>query len=331
MIQCISRLAQGLSISLLELNTFAHALCALLIYGLWWEKPLDVEEPTFVHDSDEHALWANACFLSRFGAIPADSFYLEALHNSEATRDTLSARDILQSDGGKNTLRRLDKDQQIAGFRAVETYRKEGRKRWWSRYPDDWQYLPCDVRRLVLIDSNGWPSQDFRYYFRDFRHYGYYGFRLLCDRQRNWPSGLDFDDAVLSEDFTTELFAALVAFTLAGFSYGAIHLLAWNAPFTSPMQRQLWQISAISVAASGPALLGFKLWLVGCERLIRYLHMRKREMWLSSPALGYGIAYSLLYLFARTYLVVECFISLAYLPDVVFQQPQWTYYFPHIT
>ena len=35
-------------ISLLELNTFGHALCALLVYALWWEKPFDVESPTII-------------------------------------------------------------------------------------------------------------------------------------------------------------------------------------------------------------------------------------------------------------------------------------------
>ena len=48
-IQCITRLTGSLSISLLELNTFAHALCTLLIYLLWWNKPLDVEEPTTIN------------------------------------------------------------------------------------------------------------------------------------------------------------------------------------------------------------------------------------------------------------------------------------------
>ncbi|MCJ1382958.1 hypothetical protein MMC17_006071 [Xylographa soralifera] len=47
-IQCISRTAQGLPISLLEINTAAHAICTLLIYLLWWSKPLDVEEPTLL-------------------------------------------------------------------------------------------------------------------------------------------------------------------------------------------------------------------------------------------------------------------------------------------
>jgi hypothetical protein len=39
------RMANGLSINLLELNTFAHTFCALATYLLWWDKPLDVEEP----------------------------------------------------------------------------------------------------------------------------------------------------------------------------------------------------------------------------------------------------------------------------------------------
>ncbi|KAK4896025.1 hypothetical protein LTR27_005881 [Elasticomyces elasticus] len=58
-VQCITRLIQGLSISLLELNTFAHALCAFVIYGLWWNKPLDVEEPLLLQaDGFEHVIAA---------------------------------------------------------------------------------------------------------------------------------------------------------------------------------------------------------------------------------------------------------------------------------
>lgn len=34
--QCITRLANGLPISLLELNTLAHAVCVLLTYFFWW-------------------------------------------------------------------------------------------------------------------------------------------------------------------------------------------------------------------------------------------------------------------------------------------------------
>ncbi|KAK4443628.1 hypothetical protein QBC34DRAFT_498867 [Podospora aff. communis PSN243] len=44
-LQCIMRFANRLPVTVLELNTLAHAVCALLIYALWWEKPLDVTEP----------------------------------------------------------------------------------------------------------------------------------------------------------------------------------------------------------------------------------------------------------------------------------------------
>ncbi|KAF2495098.1 hypothetical protein BU16DRAFT_509670, partial [Lophium mytilinum] len=45
---CITRIAEGLPISLLELNVSAHAICTLLIYLLWWDKPLDAQEPTLI-------------------------------------------------------------------------------------------------------------------------------------------------------------------------------------------------------------------------------------------------------------------------------------------
>ena len=47
-VQLVIRFAEDLPISLLELSTFAHTLCAFLIYLFWWEKPLDIEEPLLV-------------------------------------------------------------------------------------------------------------------------------------------------------------------------------------------------------------------------------------------------------------------------------------------
>ena len=55
--------AQRILISLLELNTFGHAICALFIYLLWWEKPFEVDIPTIVRSEvllDLYALaWVN--------------------------------------------------------------------------------------------------------------------------------------------------------------------------------------------------------------------------------------------------------------------------------
>jgi len=65
-VQCISRLAQHLSISFLELNTFAHAICTLLAYSLWWSKPLDIGEPTLIKGSSMHGICALMCMDSKF-------------------------------------------------------------------------------------------------------------------------------------------------------------------------------------------------------------------------------------------------------------------------
>lgn len=65
--QCISRMAVGLTISLLELNTFAHAICALVAYFLWWNKPLDIEEPTLIEGSDMAIVGAGMCMKSSMG------------------------------------------------------------------------------------------------------------------------------------------------------------------------------------------------------------------------------------------------------------------------
>ena len=46
--QVLTRILQQLPVSLLELNTFAHCLCAFLIYCFWWSKPLDITEPATI-------------------------------------------------------------------------------------------------------------------------------------------------------------------------------------------------------------------------------------------------------------------------------------------
>jgi hypothetical protein len=39
----------------------------------------------------------------------------------------------------------------------------------------------------------------------------------------------------------------------------------------------------------------------------------------------------LFYTVARVYLVVECFINVAHLPDGAYQVPRWAQYVPHIS
>ena len=45
LVQCVARWEAHLTMTLLELNTLAHVICALLIDLLWMNKPYDVHEP----------------------------------------------------------------------------------------------------------------------------------------------------------------------------------------------------------------------------------------------------------------------------------------------
>ncbi|KAJ7151317.1 hypothetical protein C8R43DRAFT_886872 [Mycena crocata] len=51
--QCIARVHQRLPVSELEVTTLAFAVVNIFIYGLWWEKPLDVQRPILVGPKQE--------------------------------------------------------------------------------------------------------------------------------------------------------------------------------------------------------------------------------------------------------------------------------------
>ena len=57
-VQCISRLAGHLPLTLLEVNTLGHVLCAFLMYFFWLRKPLDVSEPTTLTGEWTHPMCA---------------------------------------------------------------------------------------------------------------------------------------------------------------------------------------------------------------------------------------------------------------------------------
>jgi hypothetical protein len=126
---------------------------------------------------------------------------------------------------------------------------------------------------------------------------------------------------------------------LAGLFYGGLHLFAWIAPFPNQTQHLLWNISGLAVIVSGPflvTLLSFMDLMISSDtrlenRTLSRLESIVYDLMLVPLLLGLILAIAGVgfYLFARTYLVVECFISFAYLPESAFKQPSWTEYFPH--
>ena len=141
----------------------------------------------------------------------------------------------------------------------------------------------------------------------------------LAKRVGDWPPFCSVDSGGLRLGSKS----VLIGFALAGLVYGAIHLLAWNAPFPTDAERVLWQASGIVLAISG---IIFSLRLVTPE----YNTGHSADDTLAEMLYTFIILMLLCYVAARMYLVVECFLSLTYLPDPVFESPNWSQYFPHI-
>ena len=381
-LQCVDRLVQGYSIGLLELNVFGHALCALLIYSLWWRKPLDVSEPSLLEQSER--AWELCAFLSMVGSsgTTVDFDYIVRFQQPPVSTGTQWAdlrwtlvqclryvihpkslldeyshmRLVLDLKGDPasrhcpgsadtplehfvtvdsnqseqdGSLSRLREGETMFGFRCEI-------QRWpyWSRRPQDNirqdADLCCtldldtsDVRRLALCSK---AIQCYRPTESDFGRRG----DSVSDRMPNWPHLAP--PKALDINTSSSSYPLLYGFTIAGCLYGGLHLLAWDAPFVSRAEKVVWRFSGTFIASSGPALI-----------LGRCLHsfLDRVPSWIASHAsarrIDRNLAYAsntvfiVAYVLARIYLVLECFLQLARLPQSTYQQPSWSQYFPHIT
>ena len=162
------------------------------------------------------------------------------------------------------------------------------------------------------------------------------------------PFGDLYDVRSHSSMKTSDLLTVLIL-VLAGFVYGGLHALAWNAPFRSPAEQALWRLASVAIMAYGPVFL-----LVWCvfnylwtpeDRITSDFH----ETW---RFFGYLISgristntyvmnraivptvllslFNILFLLARCYLVVESFVSLFQAVPGIFRTPEWARYFPHV-
>jgi hypothetical protein len=340
-IQSIVRLRQHLSISLLELNTFAHSLCTLLIYALWWNKPLDVEEPLLIQGEKMRRICAELCSKSQFDGRTDNMWLYLASRDFEAIRILGPRKFKCENYEDKPTQNPRE------AIRFVPN--------------EEFQNVGITVASRPRVFSTSYTDSQFDFYFlNDLRRWNLAGSQvhnhsninakdnILRDRIRNFPT-ITFDfaifvDILFENDLDTSLltkynrdgYIFLFAFTCAGMTYGAMHLVAWSYPFTGNIQEKLWRISGLAIAASGPSLLILALLLRAIWRLEDIVNSsvtfsRGIGIFTSCLSVVAIICFVLFYICARVFLVVECFISFAYLPDDVFQQPSWSYYIPHIS
>lgn len=142
---------------------------------------------------------------------------------------------------------------------------------------------------------------------------------LLTKSSSNWP------EEELPRG-TEDLIMRMVLWC-ASMAYGAVHIAAWNDHFPSSIEKYMWRILAIYIAASGLLWLLINLLAHFSKTIDQYWDkvVALRVHWTSYLVLGflcsvYGVAYAV----ARIFLVVEAFITIRKLPVAAYQTPDWT-------
>lgn len=304
-LQCIVRMAQGLSLSLLELTTFAHCMVALLIGWLWLEKPMDIQQPDPLEMPKEqgppHWLMAMLYSLTGYDGEEADEdryrklspgerkrletteisevhTYLDARINQD--RLTFSELDLNPNGpespsvagartftGGRSrsnttpmtpasAVARMQTFTSVGSSSSVQTLSglvraaadRERRFRIRSQLAQKgWNYY---VLKKKVADDEDAANTAFGEVEMDLDRHVKKRIKqtlgnTLVDRVTNFPRRRH-DHPKGQHTFRTHL-----GITLTGFLYGGLHLLAWDASFTSQGEANMWRFASLSLACSG--------------------------------------------------------------------------------
>ncbi|KAL8805232.1 MAG: hypothetical protein Q9182_002107 [Xanthomendoza sp. 2 TL-2023] len=325
--QCFTRIAQHKPITLLELNTFGHAVCALLIYLLWWNKPFGVDYPTSLEGRSLQKLRALVFMLEneQLGPCWPLKFALDKVLevNSEPHHDgNFTSRQIQRLRG----ILRVNWNETILHLKPM--------------LPKFCKFVLESIDPIQL-------SQDQREKYdnlcHELRH-----FEILATDVTRWRMALDILEAVPDEKLDDKIWKELLVrkcddwpnlnvfkdiggiacFTMVALVYGGFHAMAWSKPFHSSIEQLLWRISVCAVMGAFPvfaASMGIYNWFVTKAERGELLGLYMEVLLEPSVLLLTGS----LYVLARMYLVGECFYSLSHLPAGVYDVPRWITFFPH--
>lgn len=332
-VQVISRLADDLPVTLLEVNTLGHVACAFVMYLLWWDKPRQVEEPTIMEGDWIKDLGAFMFISSRIsgrkgeqrqfvGSIksPPDTICrphcpIHATNNSESMSEE---DDTVEKDPKPTIARQLSScsgAEEPCPERVYTIIAKDDEERHIQRF----QYAGQAIAKYKAVRERFEPripgDSDFIAL----------GDTFLVSRASNWPT-----DGLLRNVHGLLMGTILWFGTIV---YGAIHTAAWRSYFPTVAEKWLWHSSSIWVAISGV------IWLL--VNLIAKLYPPIDEFWIAfqkrKTHWGWDWLFGplcavcgLMYIFARAYLVIEAFISIRQLPVTAYNQPGWVQAIPHL-
>ncbi|KAJ8111290.1 hypothetical protein OPT61_g6083 [Boeremia exigua] len=277
-VQVVGRSSTSAPISLLEMNTFLHAICCLIIYLAWWYKPLDISEPDLnAEPIRKLCAWMimnselGACRLLKnelTGLTTNGKGYLvhmedlyekdtfdpvsEYFDHHKYPKPEDSSNDVLhqraEAEEGPTTPLRLYPGQSIHRHYLILPEDQDGLNNTYLTL--DTATLEClrlvDLLRTESGANDIWKT-DWKFFYPRFRP-------LLVSHISDFDDIKDYRLAglrgsnVFSRKLDTDYFLSMMLL-VAGSVYGLVHLIAWNGPFTTLTQRWMWRVSCLIIAS----------------------------------------------------------------------------------
>ena len=291
-LQLLARAIQHMPATELEIVTLGFAILNFVIYGLWWNKPLDVRCPLVIREPDKATV-----------ATPTVGQRVEGERhipeNVTSGSDELAAVEKDQKAGEITQHGGTDPDHDPPSHPSA-VVRKISVLSWFR----SWYGALGNAMDIILGTSMHRGIHISEYYEDAQRVPTFYWGYLLTQADINRFRHL----------YMTVCLIATV--------FGAVHCLAWSFQMPSQAEKTLWRISAI-VTTAAPLE-----WIVG----LLFGQVADRKNWnilqICSTILACGLF--VLYLIARCVLLVEAFVLLRALPHGAYDTVHWTTFIPHI-
>ncbi len=346
--QSLARVQQRLPLSLLELHTLIHIICAFCVYALWWKKPYDVERPiiwTNPHIVDMAALFAlepaDLQFPNGGGepkCVQTASIKLEHVRRAHrspicswlAWREVKLALCDRLEEGKSAYLKngiaaQIDETKVLQQLRranaAIARLKEDGRHFSWRQISS--QTLMHKSKPIVVEESI--QARSGTQYVVEART----NLHLDGPLEPGDLTSVSQHDNQIEKSLKSKLFLLISTF------YGGMHLLAWNAHFPSAVEMWMWRGSGLAMA-TGP----LSLWLVVPDYYPDFL-MRDEETWwfkpvktainiLSTVLMCIGSVIWTAYPVGRVFVLVEAFASLRSPALGIYETVKWTSFIPHV-
>ena len=358
--QIVGRLIVALPVTLLEINTLAHIICALIIYVLWWYKPKLINEPTilrgewvppvavYIYMCSQISGWRSLhpgilkktwidpeCSILAFNPAAAET-PVSHIQSSEP-RVSPRARDPTSSTSVRNgsvaSASRLQSPEKCGSFTTRPVSASPVKS---EPAETTLVHITSRLEMLRELQSTRWAlaakamTLHQAIASRVKSHELWEG-----DNRTLWlePITEELVDDSIGNWATENLLRDMSGFVMgmvvwsASMAYGGIHSTAWRGYFPSRVENILWRVSSLFIAGSGLTWILINMLARNFKGFKAYWKKvaSLRAHWTSLVGLG-----SLATICALVYLVIEAFISLRKLPAPAFDTLQWTQLVPHL-